>query len=429
MKNFSRRDWLKRVAAGAAALSAGELLLLNNLHAKSSANIVIIGGGYGGATCARYIKNYAPGVNVTLVEPDKQFVSCPFSNLVIAGMKPINFITHQYTHLINVHSINVVQDWVTKIDKSKNKVSLKSGKSLSYDYLVVSPGVDFRWDKIAGYSEKVSNIIPHAWKAGDQTLLLHKQIESMNDGATLVISIPEKPFRAPPAPYERASLIADYLTKNNKLKSKILLLDPNGSSEKLELFKHAWDKHYNGMIEWVGGKDGLITKVDVKSKTLFSKSGIKHKADLINLIPPQFAASIARKSGLTNKSGWCDVEANTFKSKLAKNIYVIGDSSNAGDMPKLAHAANSQAKICAVAIVSQLNGTPISDPVLNTSIYSFISAKSAISEVGVYRIKKGMIKRVSGGISKKNASKKHRLKESKFAYGWYKGITRDMLGS
>ncbi|MFV1982660.1 MAG: FCSD flavin-binding domain-containing protein [Thiohalomonadales bacterium] len=428
MRDYSRRDWLKRVAAGAAALSAGELLLLNNLHAKNTGNVVVIGGGYGGATCAHYIKKYAPNVNVTLIEPSKQFISCPFSNLVVAGVKPIDFITHQYSPLTKKYSINLVHDWVTKINKSKNKVTLKSGKSLNYDFLVVSPGVDFRWEQIAGYNEQNSKIIPHAWKAGEQTLLLHKQIQSMKDGGTFIISIPEKPYRAPPAPYERASLVADYLSKN-KPKSKIILLDPNGSSEKLELFKHAWDKYYNGMIDWIDGKDALITKLDIKNKTVFSKSGAKHKGDVINLIPPQFAAGIARNSGLANKSGWCDIDPKTFKSKNAKNIYVIGDSSNAGDMPKLAHAANSQAKVCAVAIVSSLNGNPISDPVLNTSIYSFISTKSAISEVGVYRIKQNKIKRVSGGISKKNASKKHRIKESKFAYGWYKGITRDMLGS
>ncbi|VAW93153.1 Flavocytochrome c:sulfide dehydrogenase [hydrothermal vent metagenome] len=428
MKNISRRNWLKHVVAGTAALSAGELLLLNNLHAKNSGNIIVIGAGYGGATCARYIKKFSPSSNVTLIEPNTQFISCPFSNLVIAGNKQLDFITHQYTPL-KKQSINVVHDLVIKIQKSKNQVTLKSGKSLAYDYLVVSPGIDFNWDKITGYNESNIIDIPHAWQAaGEQTILLGKQIKTMPDGGTLLISIPEKPYRAPPAPYERASLVADYLSKH-KPKSKILLLDPNGTSEKLELFKHAWNKYYNGIIEWQGGKDALITKVNAKNKTLISQSGIKYKADVINLIPPQFAASIARKSGLANNAGWCDIDPKTFKSKKAKNIYVIGDSCNAGDMPKLAHAANSQAKSCALAIIASMNGSTISDPVLNTTIYSFISPKSAISEVGVYRVNKGKILQVSGGISKKNASKKHRLKESKFAYGWYKGINRDMLGS
>ncbi|MFV2059970.1 MAG: FCSD flavin-binding domain-containing protein [Gammaproteobacteria bacterium] len=428
MKNFSRRDWLKRVAASAAAISAGELLLLDSIHAKNSGNVVIIGGGYGGATCARYIKMYAPNINVTLIEPDTKFISCPFSNLVVAGLKKIDFITHDYSNLTNKYSINLIHDWVTKINKSKNTISLKKGKSIKYDFLVVSPGVDFRWDKISGYSEENSKIIPHAWNAGEQTLLLHNQIKAMNDGGSVLISIPQKPYRAPPAPYERASLIANYLSKH-KPKSKIIILDPNGQSENLALFKHAWNKYYSGMIDIVDGKDALITKVDVKTKTLINQSGAKHNGDVINLIPPQYAASIARSSGLSNKSGWCDIDPKTFKSTRAKNIYVIGDSSNAGDMPKLAHAANSQAKVCAVAIVSRINGNSISDPVLNTSIYSFVSSRSAISEVGVYRVKNATIKRVSGGISDKNASKKHRLKESKYAYGWYKGINRDMLGS
>jgi sulfide dehydrogenase [flavocytochrome c] flavoprotein subunit len=428
MKKISRRDWLKRVAAGTAAISAGELFLLDNLHAKNTANVVIIGGGYGGATCARYIKTYAPNVNVTIIEPDTNFISCPFSNLVIAGLKKIDYITHQYTKLTSKYSVNLVHDWAIKINKSKNTVTLKNGDSIKYDFLVVSPGVDFRWDKIAGYNIENSKIIPHAWQAGEQTLLLQNQLKSINDGGTVLISIPQKPYRAPPAPYERASLIADYLSKH-KPKSKIILLDPNGRSEKLALFEKAWNKYYSGIITWQDGKDALITKVDVKNKTLVSQSGVKHKGDVLNLIPPQFAASIARHSGLTNSSGWCDIDPKTFKSNNAKNIYVIGDSCNAGEMPKLAHAANSQAKVCAVAIVSTINGHSISDPVLNTSIYSFVSARAAISEVGIYRIKNFTIKRVSGGISDKNASKKHRLKESKYAYGWYKGINRDMLGS
>jgi len=428
MNKLTRRDWLKRVAAGAVTLSAGELLLVNNLHAKSTSNIVVIGGGFGGATCARYLKTYAPNTNVTLVEPNEKFISCPFSNLVLAGDKPIDYITHNYKNLSSKLSIQLVHDWVTKINSADNTISLKNGKTLNYDFLVVSPGVDFIWDKIAGYDEQASKIIPHAWNAGEQTLLLKKQLEEMKDGGTFIISIPEKPYRAPPAPYERASLVANFL-KEQKPKSKILILDPNGTSEKLPIFKKAWDKKYANMIEWVGGKDTLITELDVASKTLISQSGTKYTGDVINLIPPQYAADIARSSGLANKSGWCEVDPVSFESKVAKNVFVIGDSSDAGEMPKIAHSANSQAKACAASIIARISGTPSIESALNSSIYSFISPKSAISEVGVYRVKSGKITRVSGGISKEKASKKHRRKESKFAYGWYKGITRDMFGT
>jgi len=427
MKNFSRRDWLKSVAAGATALSTGDLLL-NNIHAESRAHVIIVGGGFGGATCAHYIKSYAPNVKVTMIEPNTSFISCPLSNLVVAGMKKVSYITHQYRRLIYKHAVNIEHDWVTGIDASKETIALVSGRQIQYDFLVLSPGVDFRWDKITGYNEQLSTIFPHAWKAGEQTSLLHTQLEAMQDGGRVVISVPKKPYKAPPAPYERASLIADYLL-NNKPKSKILLLDPNSTNANLALFKQEWQKRYEGMIELVTGKDAFITELDAKNKVAISETGTKYIADVLNIIPPQYSAKIIRQSGLANSAGWCDVDAKSFRSKLDKNIYIIGDSCDAGDMPKLAHAANSQAKSCAVAIVSAINNVVAPDSILNTSVYSFTSARTAISEVGIYRIKDDEIVRVSGGVSDINATKKYRYKESKYAFAWYRGIIRDMLGS
>jgi len=426
MNEFSRRHFLKAIGAAGAVSSLGLLGFSTTAAANVKGKVIIIGGGFGGATCANYIKRYAPGTDVTLVEPNRQFVTCPFSNTVIGGLKTIDYITHNYDNLKTKHKITVVHDTVMSIDGSSRKVILKGGKTLSYDRLVVSPGVLFDWNAIEGYNEEVSQTIPHAWKAGEQTLLLRKQLESMKDGGLFIISIPKKPFRAPPAPYERASLVANYFTEH-KPKSKILILDANASTDEVALFKRAWGKTYNNMIEWVGNAE--VTQVDAKAMNVKTGGGDKHEGNVINIVPPQKAGHIAQTSGLADKSGWCAVNQRVFESTLIKNVYVIGDSCIAGDMPKTGHAASSQAKICAAAIVSEMNGNQMPDPVLNSSIYSLITPKYGTSNVGVYRIKGDKLAYVSGGISSNKPNRKTQLKEAKFAAGWYKSITSEMFAN
>ena len=426
MNKLNRRDFLKVIGASGIAAGAGSLLLPTSVLAKSGGRVVVIGGGFGGATCANYIRRFDPSVEVTLVEPNKEFITCPFSNTVLAGIYGIDYITQSYSGLEKNRGVKVVHDWVSSIDAVGKKVKLKSGTSLSYDRLVVSPGITFRWDVIEGASPATAETMPHAWKAGEQTLLLQKQLQAMKDGGTFIIAVPQKPYRAPPAPYERASLVAYYLSQN-KPKSKIIIIDSGDGNEELPVFKAAWKDLYPNMIEWVkGSEQGEIQKVDTKAMSLIGRSGTQYKGDVINLIPPQKAGDIALSSGLAGKDGWCEVDPQTFESKVHKYVHVIGDACIAGDMPKTGHAASSQGKICAAAIVSALRGEKLpSDFTYSESIYSLLEPKYGVSSAGVYRLKNGRITRVSGGVSDVDASHKTRVKESNFAKGWYKGITTD----
>jgi len=426
MNKFNRRDFLKLLGASSLAASSGSLILPFNAQAKTGGRVVVVGGGFGGATCANYIRRFDSSIEVTLIEPSKEFVTCPFSNTVLAGIYKMDYITQSYEGLEKNRGVKVLHDMVTAIDPAAKKVKLKSGSSVNYDRLVVSPGISFRWDAIEGASDATAEIMPHAWKAGNQTLLLQKQLTTMKDGGTFIIAVPQKPYRAPPAPYERASLVAYYLSQK-KPKSKVLVIDSGDSNEELPVFKAAWKELYPNMIEWIKGSEhGEINKIDTKTMTVFGRSGAKHKGDVINLIPPQKAGDIALSSGLAGKDGWCDVEPATFESKAHKGIHVIGDACLAGEMPKTGHAASSQGKICAAAVVTALRGEKLpADFTYSESIYSLLAPKYGISSAGVYRLKSGKITRVSGGVSDVDASNKTRVKESNFAKGWYKGITTD----
>src|SRR3989344_3896162 len=418
MSKITRRDFLK--IAGAAS-AAGVLGYASTARAaeggKGSARVVVIGGGFGGATCAKYLRRLDPGVAVTLVEPSTKFITCPFSNLVLGGLRTMDSITQGYDALRKKHGVNVVHDTVTAIDAAGKKVTLKSGKSLSYDRLVVSPGIDFKWGAIEGYDEKASNVMPHAWKAGPQTVLLQKKLKAMKNGGTFLMVAPANPFRCPPGPYERASMVAHYL-KENKPKSKILILDAKDDFSKKGLFMAGREKLYPGMIEWVpGSKGGTVTRVDTK-KMVIDAALDKHKADVVNVIPPQSAGQIALASGLADDKGWCPADPKTFESKLHPGVHVIGDSSIAGALPKSGFAASSEAKMCAAAIVTMFKGgTPAENSLVNTC-YSMIAPKYAISVAGVYRVSdKGIIQvEGSGGVSPKDAPDSFREEEAKYTF-------------
>ncbi len=427
MITFDRRDFLKIMGATGAVTGFGTLMWPLQAFAGASGKVVVVGGGFGGAICARYLKRWGPNLDVTLVERDSSFVTCPFSNEVIAGDLDISKITHGYGNFADL-GIKVVHDDVTGIDGAGKSISLKNGGKMKFDKLVVSPGISFKWGAVENDKVATREAMPHAWKAGPQTLLLRKQLRAMKDGGTVIIVPPKKPFRCPPGPYERASLMAHYL-KAHKPKSKILIVDSNPSHSKQAAFHEGWKKEYGGMIEWIKDTDGgVITSADPGSMTLRNDFGDEYKGDVINLIPAQKANELVETSGLTNKDGWCTVNMGTFESAMAKDVYVIGDACVAGAMPKSGHSANSQAKNCAAAIVSGLAGNAPPEPTYANTCYSLIGPKYGISVAAIYRLKDGVIVKVSGGVSKVGNKSRVHKNESKFARGWYKSITQEMFG-
>ena len=430
MKPISRRQIIKALGAGGALSSLGLAGCAGQgvMPGKAAAKVVVVGGGFGGATCAKYLKRFDSNIEVTLVEPKRQYTTCPGSNWVLGGLRTMDAITHSYTALNSRYGVKVVHDTVTAIEPGQKRVVLASGQSLSYDRLVVSPGIDFRWDAIEGYDAGVAEQIPHAWKAGPQTQLLYDQLRAMRDGGTVIIAPPGNPFRCPPGPYERTSMIAHYL-KTHKPRSKILVLDTKDAFSKKGLFEAGWAALYPGMIEWVpGSKGGKVERVDAATRTVYAQGGLdQHKADVINIIPPQQAGQLAQVAGLTNDTGWCPVDQQTFESSIHPGIHVIGDSSIAGAMPKSGHSANSQAKMTAAAIVAMLKDLPVISPSHVNTCYSLVGPDYGITVAAVYRLQDGAIAGVkgAGGVSPSEVPHQFRTQEARYAEGWYSSITQD----
>ena len=426
---LSRRNFIK-----ASAGSAGLLLSAcnkSNINSKHSPHVVIIGGGFGGATAAKYIRMLDAGIKITLIEPNANYITCPASNWIYGGLTSLKALTFNYQSLSNNHELNVIADYVTSIEADKHTVILFEGDKIRYDRLIVSPGIDFRWETIDGYNKETAKSIPHAWKAGEQTILLNKQLQNMRDGGTIVICAPPNPFRCPPGPYERASMMAYYL-KKHKPRSKIIILDPKTSFSKQSLFTAGWKKHYqyatqNSLIEWHSIPDNPVISVDINNKTVETDFGDKFKADVLNIIPAQKAGSIAHKSGLTDASGWCPVTPHTSESTLHPDIHVIGDASIQTPMPKSAFAASSEAKICAFAVVNLLNGQELIEPSWINTCYSLITPTHGISIAMVYKLsRQGNIVKVkgSGGVTSSSNFDSFYL-ESRHARYWYDNITND----
>lgn len=426
MNNYSRRDFIKLVGVASAASAVGWPLIASG---KKGGRVVIIGGGFGGASCAKYLRKMDSSITVTLVEREVNFVTCPFSNAVLGGLYNMDFITHDYNALRNKWGVKVIQDDAVSVDAAAHKVKLAGGKTLKYDRLVVSPGIDIRWNALTGYDEAASELAPHAWKAGPQTALLRKQLEAMKDGGMVVITSPANPFRCPPGPYERACMIAHYL-KQKKPRSKVLILDAKDGFAKQGLFVDGWNKLYPGMIEWVKGTaGGMIDRVDAKTKTVYPTFGDAVKADVLNVVPPQSAGAIALKAGLANKDGWCPIDQRTFESTMHKDVHVLGDASIAGAMPKSGFAASSQAKVCATAIVASFGGIEMPAPSYVNTCYSLVGPEYGISVAAVYRLDDGKITGVkdAGGVSPKDADEEFRRKEARYAEGWYRSIMSDIF--
>jgi NADPH-dependent 2,4-dienoyl-CoA reductase/sulfur reductase-like enzyme len=422
--NRTRRDIIRALGAVTAVGVAG----LPVEARAASGRVVVIGGGFGGATAAKYLRLWSTGLDVTLVERDAQFVSCPLSNRILAGTTTLADLTRGYGELASKHGVTVVRDEAVAIDVVAQTVALAGGKSLPYDRLIVSAGVDLDYSGIPGLREESARgRVLHAWKAGPQTVALRRQLEAMPDGGVFALTVPKAPYRCPPGPYERACQAAWYL-KLNKPKSKVLVLDANDKVVSKEvLFRKAWEELYPGMVEYVPNSE----LVDVDAQTLTAKLQFDEiKADVLNVIPPMKAASVAERAGLiTANNKWCGVDFLTYESLVRKNIHVLGDAILAApQMPKSGHMANQQAKVCAAAVIALLRGEGANArPIINNTCYSFVTGADVIHIASVHQYdaeKKTMVVVPgSGGLS----IAPNEL-EGRYAEAWGRNIWADMLG-
>jgi sulfide dehydrogenase [flavocytochrome c] flavoprotein subunit len=424
---MKRRQFIHAIGAGAMLASA---VGCASIGSSAKPKVVVVGGGYGGATAARYIRMWSDGeVDVTLVEPNAAFISCPLSNLVLGGSRQLADITISYAGLARRHGITIVRDRAEAIDADRRIVKLAGGQALPYDRLILSPGVDFIWDQLPGMQHPgAQDKLLHAWKAGPQTIALRKQIEAISDGGTFVMTIPPQPYRCPPGPYERACQVAHYFAQA-KPRSRVILLDGNDDVvSKGALFKKVWAERYKGIIEYV--PQFKTADVDAASSTVISELGEKVQGTVLNVIPPQRAGSIAAQAGLANiNKRWCEVDFLTFESTQAKRIHVLGDAiQTAPLMPKSAHMANQHAKVCAAAVIDLLNDKAASQkPLLTNTCYSFVSDKEVIHVASVHaydhNTKTMTVVPGAGGLSV-GANEL----EGVYAMEWARNIWSDSLG-
>lgn len=421
----TRRQTLSLIGAAATAASLG----LPGIARAQAGRVVIVGGGFGGATAAKYLKRHDPGIAVTLVEPAEHFYTCPFSNLYLAGLRDFGAIGHGFDEL-RARGVEVIHDRAEDVDSVAQRVRLAGGAELSYDRLVLSPGIDMRWDTIEGYDAAAAEKVPHAWKAGTQTRLLRRQLEEMEDGGVFVLAAPPNPFRCPPGPYERASLVANYF-KRAKPRSKVLILDAKNAFSKKGLFTAGWKALYGDMIEWVGqSDDGRVIRVDAERREVETEFGSIHRADLLNVVPAQKAGLIAERAGVADESGWVPVEPETFQSRAVPGIHVVGDATVAAPMPKSGFSASAQGKVVAAAIAAMLNGRAPPPPAWTNTCYSVLAPDYGISVAAHYRLVDGEIAEVpgAGGLSPADADSAFRRAEARYAVGWYEAITQDIWG-
>ena len=418
MTNIARRDFVLGTGAAGLALAAPGFAI-----AQGRKKVVVVGGGIGGCTVASYVRLGDPSIEVTLIEPNKTYHTCFMSNEVIGGERKLESIAFGYDGL-RKRGVNVVHDTVTGIDAAGRTVKTAGGGSYGYDRLVVAPGIDFKWTGIEGYDQAAAEKIPHAWKAGPQTVLLRKQLEAMPAGGTVVMSIPLAPFRCPPGPYERASMIAMFL-KQHKPKSKIVVLDANPDIvSKKGLFLKGWKKHYEGIIDYRPAKK--VTEIDAAKKTVLIEGLEDVRGDVVNLIPPQRAGAIAVAAGVVGPDkNWCPINPTTFESTVKKDIHVIGDACIAGAMPKSGYSANSEAKTCATNIVNAMNGRELVDMSGINTCFSYLSAKEAVSVTGVYLVDKAKSAIVAAPGSVAVSPDLSEL-EAIYAESWLKNILTEM---
>jgi sulfide dehydrogenase [flavocytochrome c] flavoprotein subunit len=421
----SRRAFLKALTALSAGFFSPRVGATRS-RTQNRARIVVVGGGYGGATAAKYLKIIDPNLQVTLVHREPRYVSCPGSNEVLAELRSAGWLQRVYDALARRHGVRLVRGEVSHIDTERSVVVLRDQTRLSFERAVVSPGIAFRWDTLHGYDEDASAVVPHAWQGGPQIEVLRKQVRAMRKGGTVVIVAPPNPYRCPPGPYERASLLAHFLKRHNPT-AKILILDPKTQFSKQALFQKGWADLYPGLIDWIpSSKEGAIERVEAIPRVVHTEFG-EHRADVLNVIPAQKAGALAEIVGLTDDTGWCPVDPRSFVSLHIPTVHVIGDACIAAPMPKSAFAANSQAKTCAAAIVELINGRPPGLPSLINHCYSFLAPNYAISVTGVYEYSeqdRGLVATSSG----ETPMVANRALEARYAKAWQRNFARDVFG-
>ncbi len=419
---FSRRTFLGTAAAVSASLAAPTVL-----RAQGRPRVVVVGGGAGGATAARYIARDSEGaIDVTLIEPTRAYYTCFFSNLYIGGFREFDSLGHSYGTLASDYGVNVVHDWATGVDRDARTVSLAGGGAVPYDRLVLSPGIDFVEDSVPGWSLAAQNAMPHAYKAGSQTQLLKAQIEAMPEGGTYAMVAPPNPYRCPPGPYERVSMVAHMLTEINPT-AKILIADPKANFSKQALFEDGWNRHYSGMITRIGpdfGGDNV--EVDPEAMTV-TIDGVVENVDVCNVIPAQRAGGIAFAAGITD-GNWAPVSAYDLSSTMDENIHVLGDSAAQGAMPKSGFSANSQAKVCANAVIAALTDGRAFPPRFSNTCWSLIDTEDGVKVGATYEASDEGIVSTSSFISQVDETPETRAETYRESLGWYDAITEDMFG-
>jgi len=423
MTKINRREFTKLAgAAAAASTSVGTFA-----YAQGNKRVVIVGGGAGGATVAHHVKKGAPELDVTLIEVQPKYTTCFFSNLYLGGFRSFQSITHEYTGLEKL-GVKVVHDLASDVDTQKRSVTLKGGDELNYDKLVLSPGIDLKYDTIEGYSPDAALVMPHAWQAGAQTQLLRRQLVDMKDGGTVVLAPPPNPFRCPPGPYERASMIAHYL-KYHKPASKLIILDPKRKFSKQPLFEEAWQAHYDGIIEVKLTNDideNRVVRVDANTMEVETKGGERIKASVANIVPAQKAGMIAHQAGCA-KGDWCPIDPASFESALVNDVYVLGDASIAAKMPKSGFSANSQAKVVANDIQSKLAGKKRFPARYRNTCWSLVATNDSVKVGASYTAGDKAVDVTSKFISKPGEDAAVRAQTFQESLGWYAGITADMF--
>lgn len=418
---LNRRLFLGSLAA------TGALLQAPVVFGQAKPKVVVIGGGAGGATVARYLAKDSQGaLDVTLVEVNPIYTTCFFSNLYLGGFQTFESLQHGYETL-GQSGVNVVIDQAVGVDREKKTVTLAGGQVLAYDRLVLAPGIDFVEGSVQGWSLADAEAMPHAYKAGPQTQLLKAQIEAMPQGGVFAMVAPANPYRCPPGPYERISMVAHLLKQTNPT-AKILIADPKASFSKQALFEEGWNNHYPGMVDWVGpdfGGDKVEVRVAAKEIVI---NGEVTKVDAANIIPGQVAGKIAAVAGVTNEAGWAPVHAANMKSKIDENIFVLGDASAQGDMPKSAFSANSQAKVAANAIRGELTGSRVFPALYNNTCWSLIATDDGVKVGASYKPTEEKIATDESFISKVGEDAALRKATYEESLGWYKGITSDIFG-
>ena len=420
---LNRRAFIGTGAAAAVALSAPMV----RASGQGRPKVVVIGGGAGGATAARYLaKDSAGEIDVTLVEPTRQYYTCFFSNLYIGGFRDISSIGHSYGKLATEYGVNVVHDWAVGVDNGARTVTLAGGAVLPYDRLILSPGIDFVEDAVPGWSLAAQNRMPHAYKAGSQTELLKAQVEAMPEGGLYVMVAPPNPYRCPPGPYERVSMVAHLLKRVNPT-AKILIADPKPKFSKMALFQEGWQNHYSGMIDWLGPDfGGGNVSVDAEAMTV-SIDGVVENVDACNVIPAQKAGRICEMAGVM-EGNWAPVTGHTMQSRIDENIHVLGDATNQGDMPKSGYSANSQAKVAAMAVRGALLGSRVFPAKFSNTCWSLIDTDDGVKVGASYQATDEKIAKVDGFISQTGEDSALRKATYDESLGWYAGITEDMFG-